>query len=278
MDSIFNYYDYHRYLRDAYEERRGREPRFSFRYIGRRVGIDPGYLVKVLQGQKNIAMAAVPKFVGLLGLNKREAGYFELLVLFGKAKTNEEVTGCFERMLPFARDENTKIEADCYEFYKKWYYSAVREIIGFYAFKGDYKELAAMVRPPIMPKEAKKAVALLERLGLIRRDEAGVYTQTSRFITTGERWRSIAIRQFQEQTLALAKDALAQMKKDERDISTLTVSVSKECFERIREQLYQLRRRVFEMALNEQNADGAYQLNLQLFPVSRRTGSGATPL
>jgi uncharacterized protein (TIGR02147 family) len=278
MDIIFNYYDYHKYLRDVYEDRKRLERRFSFRYISRRVGIDPGYLVKVFQGQKNIAVNSVPKFVALLKLNKKEAGYFELLVLFGRAKSNAELTGYFERMLPFAGAERTKIDADKYEFYKKWYYTAVREILGFYAFNGDFKKLAEMVQPAIKPLQAKKAVALLEKLGLIIRNENGSYVQASRFITTGEKWRSIAIRKFQEQTLSLAQEAIDGVDRDERDFSTMTVSVSKEGFEQIQEQLKQLRHQVFETVKKEQAADRAYQLNLQLFPVSKRPASGATSL
>jgi hypothetical protein len=50
----------------------------------------------------------------------------------------------------------------------------------------------------------------------------------------------------------------------------MTVSLSPEGFEEVRERFKQFRRMVFEIAEKERRASGAYQLNLQLFPISKR--------
>jgi uncharacterized protein (TIGR02147 family) len=245
--------------------------------MSRQLGIDAGYLVKVLQGQKNLSFDSAPNVASLLKLNKKETEYFKVLVLFGKAKSNAEIAGYFEKLLNISETKSTTIDADCYEFYKKWYYSAVREVLGFFPFNGDFKALAEMIFPAITPAEAKKSVKLLERLDLVKKEDNGFFVPTARFITTGEKWRSIAVRQFQEETLLLAKAALDSVPKDERDISTITLSVSREGFEEIKEILKQTRRQVFEVAEKEQNVNGAYQLNLQFFPISKKSQEGPKP-
>ncbi|MBN1128510.1 MAG: TIGR02147 family protein [Chitinispirillaceae bacterium] len=270
MPNIFEYFDYHKYLLDYYNEKKVTDRFFSYRYMSRRLGIDAGYLVKVLQGQKNITLSSVPKFAALLKLGKKETKYFELLVLFSKAKSNAEITSYFEKMLPFTEVKHTRLESDKYEFYQKWYHSAVREVIGFAGYRGDYKALAELILPAIKPLEAKKSVELLLRLGLVQKNHNGEHLLTSRFLTTGEEWHSIAIRKFQEETILRAQEALDQIPREERDISTMTVSLSAEGFEEVRERLRQFRRLIFEIAEKEQHADGAYQLNLQFFPISRR--------
>ena len=270
MPNIFEYFDYHKYLLDYYNGKKGVDTFFSYRYMSRRLGIDAGYLVKVLQGQKNITINSVPRFASLLKLGKKEAKYLELLVLFSKAKSNAEITSIFEKMLPFTEMHHTKVEADKYEFYQKWYHTAIREIIGFCGYKGDYQVLAEMVVPAIKPLEARRSVELLLRLGMVVKNAQGEYSLASRFITTGEQWHSIAIRTFQKETIRLAAEAIERIPKEERDISTMTVSLSPESFAEVRERLKHFRRMLFEVAEKEQHADGAYQINLQLFPISKR--------
>jgi len=268
--NIFSYFDCAKYLRDYYTARHECEPWFSYKFIQEKTGVDPGYMVKVFQGKKNLAQKSVDSFVRMLKLSSREAEYFGLLVLFGKAKSDEEIKILFEKMLPYAEFGARKIESGAYEYYTKWYYAAVREVLGYYAFDGDYQALGKMTVPEIGVREAKRAVALLLKLGFVEKEPDGRYTLTSRFITTGEEWKSIAIRQFQKDTITLAHQALDNVPKEQRDISTVTVSLSEDGFFKAREKLKEFRREMLELARQEESADAAYHLNLQLFPIGRR--------
>ena len=265
---IFGYYDYAKYLRDHYEHARTRNTWYSYRFIQTRTGVDPGYLVKVFQGRKNLSEASVPRFAQLLKLNKREAEYFRLMVLFAKAGTSEETRHCFERLLSFSQVETRRMDKEGYQYYEKWYNAAVRQILSFYPFRGNYEALADMTEPPISPAEAKKAVQLLVKLGLIARKGPG-WEVTSRFITTGPEWGFIAVRKYQEETTLLARHALENLPKGERDISTVSVTLSEDGMAKAREMLTAFRHSMLELAGKAENANRAYHLNLQLFPVSK---------
>jgi uncharacterized protein (TIGR02147 family) len=269
MPNIFEYFDYHKYLQDFYNEKKLTSPFFSYRFISKHVEIDPGYLIKVFQGKKNLSAFSAPRFGELLKLNKRESEYFELLILFGKAKSKTEIAGYFEKLVSYSAFKSTTLNAERFEYFQNWQYVAVRELLGFYEFYGDYKQLAKMIRPPVSVAEARKAIAVLLRLGLIERYNNGRYGSTSRFVTTGEEWHSLAVRKFQEQTIRLAGEALERIPKEERDISTLTLSLSKTGFEYMRECLRQCRRQLLEIAEKETNAECVYHVDFQMFPVTQ---------
>jgi len=270
MNSIYTYYDYRRYLGDFYREKKSLNPNYSYRLIAGKVGIDHALIVKILRGERHVSSKKVEAFTTLLGLSERQRAYFRLLVAFGKAKSHEDRKLFFEKLLAFSDLAVKRIDAGQYEFYQRWYYTALRELINIRPFKDDYQWLAETVHPAITVAQAKKAVKLLENLGMIRMKNDGYYELTDGFITTGEQWRSIAIRTFQKESCSLAAQALDSVPPGERDISTVTLSLNEEGLNRIRDSLATLRREVVEVAASCEPVDRVYQINLQLFPVSAK--------
>ena len=114
-----------------------------------------------------------------------------------------------------------------YAFYQKWYHSAIHALLSIYEFRGSYRELASIMTPSITAKQARESIQLLTKIGLVRRDEDGVYRPTDAFVTSGERWQSIAIQNFQKETITLSAQSLDLHPKELRDISTVTVALSR---------------------------------------------------
>lgn len=268
MQSIFSYFDYQQFLRDFYEEKKRETTFFSYRYLGGKLGLDAGFLVKVLQGKMHLSLKSVATITGYFKFDTKEAEYFETLVRYGRAVSGSEIKSCFEKLLSLKNVDANTVTASQYEFYQKWYYSAIRECIGFSDFQGDFSALAATLSPSISAKEAKKAVVLLERLKLIHKDEQGIYRQTDKFITTSEKWKSAAIHSFQKETIRLAGESLDRHPKNIRDISTLTIAVSHKDFDAIQEKIGDFRRSLLQMT-NENKADCVYQVNIQAIPLTR---------
>jgi uncharacterized protein (TIGR02147 family) len=269
MKEIYTYFSYQKYLSDFYREKKSKEAFFSFRYISHKVGVDHSLLVKIFQGKRHICEKSIPAFAKILNLSPRQTEYFGLLVLYGKAKTGREIKHYFERLLAFSEVQAHKVEADKYEFYQKWYYTAVREILHVQPDITDYRKLASLVEPAITPGEAKKAVALLVRLGFVKKNEHGQFELSSRFITTGDDWKSIAIQSFQKESLALASRALEGVPKEQRDISTITVSLDNEGFQKVRDRVRAFQDEIVGIAASCGKVNRVYQVNLQVFPMSK---------
>jgi uncharacterized protein (TIGR02147 family) len=269
---LYDYYDYRKYLADYCEWRRSRQSWFSYRYLSGRIGIDHANFVRVLQGVRNFPVKKIPEAVKCLGLSSRQAQYFEMMVRFCSAKSNDEAKSVFEKMLGFTTVGTKVVDSGKFEFYRAWYYSAVRELLNIYEFKGDYTELGSLLRPPISPAEARQAVKLLEQLGFIEKNPHGVYELREKYIQTPQEWRGIAIHEFQKATIELAARALQDVPKDQRDISTLTLTIDENGLADIKELVKTFHQEAFKISERCKEEDQVVQINVQVFPLSQRIG------
>jgi uncharacterized protein (TIGR02147 family) len=68
----------------------------------------------------------------------------------------------------------------------------------------------------------------------------------------------------------LAKSAMDQIPAEERDISAVTLAVSQKLREQFTQEFIELSKRFLILAESETDPDEIIQINLQLFPLSRR--------
>ncbi|MBD3239027.1 MAG: TIGR02147 family protein [Chitinivibrionales bacterium] len=268
--NVFDYLDYRALLKDLYEYHRERKPFFSYRYIGQKVGFkSAGFFSNILHGRRNISSETIFHFAELFKFSRQETEYFEALVLYDQAKQHGRKRHYYEKLLAMRRSKVRGLAADQYEYFQKWYYVAVRELLNFYPFKGDYADLARRVRPYIKPSEAKAAVELLERLELIRRRDDGTYELTDRTVTSYPDVPLVAVHNFQLATMELAKESIDRFPREKRSISTLTLSLSADAYKRIEQKLSSFRREMLDLVKNDPNvADRIYQFNFQVFPLT----------
>ncbi|MBN2036686.1 MAG: TIGR02147 family protein [Chitinispirillaceae bacterium] len=269
MNSIFDYLEYRDYLRDHYNHNKNSHRFFSFRYISNKTGLDASFYVKVLNKQKHISDKAIPTLIAFFHFNKREGDYFTHLVHFNKAKNQDQEMFYFEKMLALRKPAAKVLDKEMYEYFSTWWNIALREQLNIMPYSGNAKDLAARLLPPITEAQAKRSVKLLHKLGMIHKDAQGTYRLTSDFVTTNGMVASIAVRSFQKEMIRLSMEALDRVPVEDRDISTLTISTSRECLDVIREKLGEIRREIMELVRKEEKTDEVFQLNFQIFPLTQ---------
>lgn len=269
MKSLFSYTDYREFLKDYYESRKRDDPHFSHRFIAAKVGFDSGYFTKILQGTRNISPVFISKFAEFLGLRVKETEYFEALVLFNQARSFAEKKRNLEKLLSFRKTDSRLLNKHQYELFDKWYYLAVREILAFYPFSGDFEALAKLTVPVILPKEAKKAISVLEKAGLVRKSESGVYERVEPVWTTGPEVQSVALVNLHRAMADLGKDAFDRFERKTRSMSTLTLSISEREYKLIEAEIAALRHKLLAMAQSCEKPDRVYQCNFNVFPLSK---------
>jgi len=226
MESVKTYWEYRDYLKDYYSERKKENNWFSLRYMGGKVSVDPSHLVKIFQLKRHIGNSLIDAFIKFCNLDDSDAEYFANLVRFNKAKSDRDIKMYYERLLALKGTGARTLEKSKYEYYTKWYHTAILMLLDFYDFAGDYAALANKLSPPITEAKARKSIALLQKLGLIKKMTRGGYCLTHKIITTGDHGRSIAVKAFQEETMRLASESLHRHPPEKRNISTVTVTIS----------------------------------------------------
>ncbi|MDG5814871.1 TIGR02147 family protein [Chitinispirillales bacterium ANBcel5] len=269
MCRLFDSLDYRQYLKERFDDMRRERPWFSNRLIAQRLKIDPGQLVKILQGQRHISERLLPAFIKFLNLEDREKEYFTCLVRFNKAKIGSEVSLYYEKLMALKGLSLPQVKPDQDHFFNQWYYSVIRVLLAFHGFDGDYEKLGSMLSPPIKGEQAKEAVELLLKLGFIEKDEDNSFKLTDTFISGGGDWRMYAVRNFQQQTIKLSERSLLNDSPEIRDISSLTISLSEEEIVEYKEMIEEFRKTLLRRVMESgKEPNRVYQLNLQLIPVA----------
>jgi uncharacterized protein (TIGR02147 family) len=278
MTTIFEYVNYRFFLKDflAGHKEQGRLE-FSQKMILMRLGISStGFLSNVISGKKNLTPAQIARLIKILKLKKNEGAYFESLVFFNQAKTIEAKNEFLSRLKSLQKVTMRLLDTSTLSRFSKWYYVVIRELLNFYAFHdgNDIKLLAAMIDPPLKPAQAQEALADLERMGLVRKDELGRYRQVDSALSTGDEVRSLLVVNYQLDSMDLGKRALVKIPAAERDISALTMTLSEKNFQILKKELQMLRKRFSKAAVEDAAPEAVYQLNIQFFPITKKRVGG----
>ncbi len=275
MINVFDYSDFRKYLADYYADKKKANPRFSYQIIANKAGIkNKGFIYNIIKGNKALLKSNIYKISQALGHTRYEAEYFETLIAFSQTADVAGRKYLFEKMsamknLGKATSAAQVLRKDQYDFYSNWYHIMVRLIIGMYEFKGDYKWLSKMMDPPITATQAKHSIQLLEKLNLIRKGVEGVYRISDTNLTTGKDIMSIAFQNFHMACNDLAKRAFTQFPLAARNMTGLSLGISKDGYKKICDEIQNFQTKIIEMANADHGADQVYQLNFHFFPTSK---------
>jgi uncharacterized protein (TIGR02147 family) len=270
MKHLFDYMNYRDYLRDSYSEKKREHPFYSFRLFSQKAGFtSPNFLKLVIDAKRNLSKESVFKFSKALSHTKREAEYFEHLVFFNQSKTLEEKNEYLARLMKYRRKSDPKkIEESEYSYYSDWFNPVIRELVTAIDFKGDYRKLGHAVIPAISAAEAEKSVRLLSDLNFIKKTAEGRFARSAASLTTGPLVRSVAVANYHKAMMQRAAESIERFGADQRNISSLTLSVSTETYVALVEKLARFRRELLDLAESDSVPHKVVQMNFQLFPLS----------
>ena len=270
LPSIFTYMDYRQFLGDFYRACRARNKGFSHRFISSQLGFaSSSWFADLVKGRMDLAGGHRVKLAALFRLKEREAEYFESLVQYNQADTAEEKAHHFRKLLSFKELRTETVGREKFVFYNRWYFAALRELLFFYDFRGDYSALARKLCPPIQVRQAKEAIRLLLGLDFIYKDAQGCFRPRAITLKKDPASKSGHAAAFLAETMALGTQAMERFGTEERHVSALTLSYSAPGFRRAVAEIESLRKRLVALMEDDPEPVAVYQFNIQFFPQTR---------
>jgi uncharacterized protein (TIGR02147 family) len=260
--SVFDFRDYRPYLGQWLQWKKQENPQYSGAIFAKKAGLKAHSLLgMVIRGERNLSYEPIRGFTRALGLKGRETAFFEKLVLFNQARSSDDKRVYFEELLAAAQptssgqsgsakafDLLTQIK-DHASYLSHWYVVAIREMVELGDFEEAPEWIAAKLKHRITAKQAKQALELLLKIGLIARETApdGKARMAIRnpIIDIDPGGVDFVLQSYHKQYLDLAKEAIdhdPQEDRDTRDFSSLTLSVTEKDLERLRNRMQEFRK------------------------------------
>ena len=257
----------------ALERLRRDRPGFSYRAFARMAGSTSPNLLKLIVDRKlNISASGVAALSAALELTAKDQAYFEAIVAFDHAKTSGEKDRYLQRILA-ARSQGpvTELQRERYDFFSQWYIPVIRELMTRSGYDGDPASLAGQTVPPITPGQARKAVKLLQRLGLVRRDpESGRWVQTDKAISTPSEVYSLALAKHTRTIFSMGREAVDRFGPDQRDLRGVTLGISAATYAKVKQRMEAFWNELMALGEGESEVDRVYQVVTGVFPVSQQ--------
>ncbi|MBT4761955.1 MAG: TIGR02147 family protein [Bdellovibrionaceae bacterium] len=272
---VFNYDDYRAYLSELYTFLKKDSRFFSYRYFSKVAGFSsPNILKLVMEGQRNLSKDGVKKFNKGLKHNTSEADFFTILVNFNQAKNTIEKQKAAESLMKHkAYKRFHPLTQSEFKYYTYWYYIPIRELVAAPYFKNDPVWIAKQLSPEITAQQAKEAIKELCLLGLLKKDETGKLTQSSPDVTAADAVGSTFVARFHREMLRLASESIDRFKSDQREISSSTILVSEENFNKVKSLVQKFRDDLVAITSEDPDPQMICQIGLQLFPLSKKNGA-----
>lgn len=269
---IFQFTHFRKYLDEYQVARVVSDPEFTRAGACALLGLPKtrSYYNDIVKGKK-LSSRMIPKFVEVLGLNKKEAKYFETMVNLDQAKSTAERDAYFEELLRQHPDPHHILDADAYEYYNHWYNSVLFTALEVVDVSDDLEPIQKRIFPKVSVGTLKRSLELLERLGFVRKNEDGFWKSCRDSVSSGAYNNSDLVRQYQLQCFELSKQALLANDENPSDMGTFTFSVSDEAFKAIAKEIWAMKARVRKIITQDKKkATGVHQLNIHLFTNLRK--------
>jgi uncharacterized protein (TIGR02147 family) len=269
---IYEYNDFRKFITDFYKAKHEQDHSYTKSLMSKLLGLpnSRSYMSHILKGKK-VSDTFIERFIRLFAFNRHAADFFRVLVKFNQAENPNERELYFEQLIALNKTPKKYLYETSFQYYKNWFTAAIRALLNVYDFDGvHFSSLAQKLEPSISIPQAKKAFHLLLKLHLIEKNSKGFYKPTSTSICTEEFVRNEALKQFQIQSLELAKSAIINELQQSKLLTTNTISISNRGQKRIEKLIDRFRAQVRSLVHKDEDPpETVYQIDVLFFPMMK---------
>lgn len=276
MEMKMNFYkftDYRDLIASCIQERKAKGKVFTYRWFSQKAGLgSPNFLNLVVQKKRHLSSKSAEKTIEIFGFNQTQADFFRKLVQYNKAKTNSEKEQFAYALLQHKKlQEQKPLSKKQFEYYAKWYHIPIREILTLNAVEKSTEKIHKLLRPNVSYQAVEKALLDMNELGLIHTHEKEWRVDVEN-LTTGDEgeFESHGVAQYHREMMKLAGNSIDDVARNEREISSVTVGLSQNSFEKIKQLIVEMRSKIMAIAEDDCEKSIVYQFNFQIFPLTKK--------
>jgi uncharacterized protein (TIGR02147 family) len=270
---VSEYLNYRDYLKDFYNAKKSLKKEYSYRVFTNKAQVgSPSHLKMIIDGERNLTHKTIPKYVKALGFkNKKEIRFFELLVKYNQCKEQDTKIQLFEDLLKEKKKKGlTAVEMNQLSFLSQWYYVAIYVMVDLPEFISDALWIQSRLVEKVPLTQIRQALKDLEALKLIK-TVGDSYQQTGGALSVPDEIQDLAIPRYHATMNDLARKSLEKTARDLREFNGATIAIKKENLPNLKKMVRAFRKEINELTSNTEGADMIYQLNIQLFPLTKES-------
>lgn len=280
LPDLSEYMDYRIYLADFYRAKKDQTKLslrpYSYTIFSAAADIkSPNYLKMIIEGKRNLSDDMIAKFAKACAFNKAQTQEFKLLVNFNQCEDPADRNYALKILSEYRVEQKLKLgqlDRKVFEKVPNWVGWIIYAMIDQADVSFKISDLRDLLRGKASENEIQQALESLMSSGELVRDEVTGEITKGKPTEAPEEIPSALVRKLQMQLMYLGLESLYQDQAAEREFGSLTLALTEKEFEEIKFKLRQLRKSLHKdnsIARMNSKGDRVYQLNLQLFPVSR---------
>lgn len=272
---IFNYSDYRQFLTDHYEAEKKRFSSFSYNIWAKKLDLKNNTsIIKIIKGQRNAGPEMIEKLSEYFRFTAREKEYFSGLIELEK-ESSDRLQFLIKRDLQKLNHKNkvTFINENEFSVISNVWCFALRSIARLNALTDDIPSLAKIIRFKVGNKKIQQSFDALLKSNLLEKNDTG-YSNLKMCLNTSDDIASEALKQFHEEALSVAKDAVRSVEPSLREISALTLTFDTEKIDEAKAMIREFQDQFAALYGKSDKARCVYQMQMQFFPLTHEIEVG----
>lgn len=261
-------------IKNVYEARRARNGAYSLNAFSRDAGMSQPQLSRILNGSRSVTVKQAQKLSLLLNLDQETGKQLLESVILNAKNVDLKLVEKIEKDKQ-KRDSKKAVDLDIEKFItvSKWYHLPLFALVTTSDFKNNPTWIAE--RLGITTQEAREAVERLIVVGFLKIED-GKLVPANQHVNLVTKNSKTAVREHHAQMMNHAKETMMGQTDDKafalREISGVSVAVDTKNIPAAKDLVRKFKSEMAAL-LSEGSANEVYQLNVQLFPLSKRRKS-----
>lgn len=270
--AVTHYTDYRLYLKDLYESIKTSRKSYSYPRFAADLGLsETNALWQVLTSRRDLADSSAEKIAQSLPIIFEDKKYFLLLVKHNNSRNSDIREECMREMVSLnGRSLEAPGEENTLEYFSEWYHPVIREMVGLDEFQADPDWINERLFLKVAPRRIENSLSLLQKLNLIQYDEQiGRFKQSSTQIFPTRKVGALASIRYHQKASEIAKESVAGVDPKRRDLNVLTLCISDDLANEAIKILHDACYKIMELESKASRRDQVYQINVQLFAMTK---------